>query len=368
MRIPFIDLKHQYQSLKADINQQIDAVLSSAQFINGPAVTKFEDSFKQVLSSAQCIGVGNGTDALFIALKTLGITHGDEILTPAFSWISSSEAISLCGAKPIFVDIDSQFYTIDPEKIEERITRRTKAIIIVHLFGQAASVAKIQALARKHGLFIIEDCAQAHLTMDANQYVGTFGDIGTFSFYPTKNLGAYGDAGCLVTNNSMLAEKIRRFRNHGALIKDDHSMEGMNSRMDEIQAAILSVKLPLLKYWNAQRVATAGVYTTALSDFQEVLPQVRPGTEHTFHIYAIRVRNRNQLREYLYEQGIQTLIHYPKALPNLLPYLGSGQLDDFPVATKFQNETLSLPIYPGLSNEQILYVCQKIKDFFRKYT
>jgi dTDP-4-amino-4,6-dideoxygalactose transaminase len=322
------------------------------------------------LDTKNCISVGNGTDALTVAIAQLGIQNWDEVLTPAFSWISSSETISLCGAKPVFIDIHPETYTIDPDLIESKITEKTKGIVVVHLYGQAAHISRIKEICKKHNLFLIEDCAQAHLTAEGEKYAGTFGDAGAFSFYPTKNLGAYGDAGCIVTNNDELAEKMRRFANHGALEKDDHLIEGMNSRMDTIQAAVLLAKLPHLKAWNEKRRQHAELYNSLLKDVEEIKPPfVRPNTTHTFHIYAIRATRRDDLKKYLLEKGIQTIIHYPKALPNLPAYQYlHHRPDDFPVASRFQDETLSLPIYPELTADQIEYVSLNIRDFYSKKT
>ena len=368
MHIPFVRLDLQYQSIKAEIDRAIQSSLSDFTFIGGKEVERFASEFKSLIGSAYCIPTGNGTDSLFVALKALGIGENDEVITPAFSWISSSETITLCGAKPVFADIHPVTYTIDPSSIEQLITERTKAIVVVHLYGQAADVKEITAICRKYNLLMLEDCAQAHFTKDQNQYVGTFGDAGAFSFYPTKNLGAYGDAGCIVTHDAALAEKMKRLANHGALKKDDHEIEGTNSRMDTLQASILLAKLPHLSQWNEQRIRNAEIYNNLLKDVHEVtLPVVRPDTTHTFHIYAIRAQKRNELQLFLLTCGIQTIVHYPRALPHLPAYahLQHGP-DSFPVATQLQEETLSLPIYPDLKIVEIEYICEKIKEFYRK--
>ncbi|MFZ6012482.1 MAG: DegT/DnrJ/EryC1/StrS family aminotransferase, partial [Bacteroidota bacterium] len=285
----------------------------------------------------------------------------------AFSWISSSEVITQCGATPVFVDVDSLTYTIDIQAVQRKITSRAKAIVAVHLFGQSAQVGELHNICKKNGLFLIEDCAQAHLTAEGEHYAGTFGDINAFSFYPTKNLGAYGDAGCLVTHDDQLAEKARRLANHGALQKDDHLIEGLNSRMDTLQGAVLLAKLPHLKKWNERRYALAQQYTDSLKNIpQLVTPYQRRDTQHTFHLYVIRTRRRNALKEFLFQNGIQTLIHYPQALPNL-PAYQHLQLkpSDFPVASALQDDVLSLPIYPELKDEEVTYICSKIRAFFK---
>lgn len=368
MKVPFNDLERQYSSIKNTLDAALESAFSSFNFIKGPAVSAFEDTFSHVLGVRCCIATGNGTDALFAALKALGIRPGDEVITPAFSWISSAETISFCGAKPVFADVHHETYTVDPSAIEARITSKTKAVIVVHLYGQAAPMEAIMTICKKNKLLLIEDCAQAHLTRDGDRYAGTFGDAAAFSFYPTKNLGAYGDAGCAVTNNVDLAERMKRLSNHGALKKDDHLIQGMNSRMDTLQAAILLAKLPHLESWNAKRSEHASVYMDRLKNIREViLPVVRPGTTHTFHLFVIRAQRRDALRDFLQEQGIQTLVHYPCALPNLPAYRYLDQSpSDFPVSSRLQEEVLSLPVYPELTTEQITYVCENIKEFYQK--
>ena len=367
MEVLFNDLKTQHQSIPG-LNELIRQSISDFNFIRGKDVFHFEESYKEILGVKHCINTGSGTDALFIVLKSLGITTGDEVLTPAFSWISSSETISLCGAKPVFVDVDPQTYTLNPDRIEEHITERTKGVIAVHLYGQSAHMAILKKICDKHQLFLLEDCAQGHLTQEQGQYAGTFGDAGAFSFYPTKNLGAYGDAGCIVTNNTALAEKARRIANHGALQKDDHVFEGINSRMDTIQATVLLAKLPYLKQWNEQRKAHAQLYHDLLRDIPEItIPYIRPDTDHTFHLYVIRAKQRQALKAWLASRGIQTLIHYPQALPNLPAYQNMNhQPEEFPVASRLQDEVLSLPVHPMLNPEAIPFVCRSIREFYQK--
>ena len=366
MRVPFVDLKLHYQNLKEEIDQAIDGVFEGGQFIGGSAVAHFESDFSKLHSVSHCIGTGNGTDALFVSLKMLGVGSGDEVITPALSWISSVETISMTGAKPVFADVDLETYTIDVRQIESKITPNTKGIIAVHLYGQAACVAEIQKLCKKNNLFLIEDCAQAHLTEENAKLVGTIGDAGAFSFYPTKNLGAFGDAGCIITNNDRLADRMRLFANHGGLGK--HEMEGINSRLDSIQAAILSVKCKYISEWTTRRIYLASVYANLLGDVSEIaLPIARKNTRHTYHLFVIRTQERDQLQEYLSGHGIQTRIHYPEALPFLPAYKQHGyKRGDFPVAEKCASEVLSLPMFPELTEQQIEYVCGKIKEFFRK--
>ncbi|HEY8511776.1 MAG TPA: DegT/DnrJ/EryC1/StrS family aminotransferase [Cyclobacteriaceae bacterium] len=368
MNVPFVDLKAQYLSLKEEIDRSISDVLNECNFIGGKRVSDFENALSQLYESSHCVGVGNGTDAIFIALKALGIGPGDEVITSAVSWISTSETITLTGARPVFSDIHPEYYTLDPDGIESRITPRTRAIIPVHLYGQAAHIGRISEICKRHNLRLIEDCAQAHLTEEDGKKVGLFGDAGTLSFYPGKNLGAYGDAGAVITRNEDLAIRVRMLANHGALKKHEHMMEGLNSRLDTLQAAILSVKIRYLEKWTTQRIEHAARYTRLLQGVGDIqVPAVRSGTRHTFHLYVIRTQHRDALKSYLEAKGIQVSIHYPAALPNLPAYTYLGHKpQDFPVASRFQSEILSLPMYPELPPESIEYVCHTIKEFFAK--
>lgn len=364
--ISFVDLRLQYESIQAEIDQAVKEVFTTAQFIGGELVKKFEHEFAHVLDVKHCIGTGNGTDSLFLILKALGIGRGDEVITPAFSCIPSAECITLTGATVVFADVDDQYYTLDPADVERKITSKTKAVIAVHLYGQAAPVSQLKAICDKHKIFLIEDCAQAHLTKENNKLAGTFGIASAFSFYPTKNLGAYGDAGCVLTQDRQLAEKIRRLANHGALKKDDHEIEGTNSRLDTLQAAILSVKVKYLQHWNQQRGNIANQYGSLLKDHPDIIiPAIRKNSVHTYHIYAIRTKNRDALKQYLTEQGIETLIHYPQGLPYTPAYRHKNHsLKDFPVTIALQNEVLSLPVYPGLTNVEVTSVAENIKNYF----
>ena len=368
MKVPFNDLARQYASLQTSLDNAIHDTLHQFRFIKGEPVGQFEGEFSRVLDTRHCIATGNGTDALFLILKALGIGPGDEVITPAFTWISSAETVSLCGATPIFADVDSRTYTLDVDSVAARITSKTRAVAAVHLYGQAAHVGQLETLCRERDLFLLEDCAQGHLTKEGTRYAGTFGLASAFSFYPTKNLGAYGDAGCVVTRDDALAERIRRLANHGALLKDDHLFEGLNSRMDSLQAAVLLAKLPSLKSWNSKRLQHAHEYNEQLRSVAEItLPFIRPGTDHTFHLYVIRIKERNALKAFLEERGIQSLIHYPSALPLLPAYQHRGHsTSDFPVAATLQDEVLSLPVFPELTSDEIGYVCENIKEFFRK--
>lgn len=364
--IPFVDLRLQYESIQSEIDQAIKEVFTKAQFIGGEPVKKFEQEFSSVIGTKHCIGTGNGTDSLFLILKALNIGLGDEVITPAFSCIPSSECVSLTGATPVFADVDNQFYTIDPKEVEKKINKKTKAIIAVHLYGQAAPVTELKNLCDRHNLFLIEDCAQAHLTKEQDRFAGTIGIASAFSFYPTKNLGAFGDAGCVVTSDDRLAEKIRRLANHGALKRDDHELEGTNSRLDSLQAAALSVKLKHLNAWNQQRKDIAASYTSLLGNIVDVqTPSVRTNSTHTFHIYAIRTKQRDALKKHLLNQGIETLIHYPQAVPFTKAYQHRNySAVNFPIAAALQNEVLSLPMFPGLKSSQVTTVAENIKNYF----
>ncbi len=367
MKINFVDLKAQYKSLKTEIDSAIQNVIDDADFIKGKAVKEFEEAYAKKYGVKHCIAVANGTDAIYAGLRMLGIGAGDEVITVANSWISTSETISQTGAVPVFVDID-KYSTIDCEKIEEKISSKTKAIIPVHLYGQPAEIKKIKAICDKHNLFLIEDCAQAHFAEYDNQFVGTFGDMATFSFYPGKNLGAYGDAGAVITNNDDLATKIRRFVNHGALVKHNHDIEGINSRLDTIQAAILNVKLPHIIKWNEDRAKNAAYYDKILKGVGDIIiPPKRENVKHIYHVYSIRTKKRDALQKYLKEHNIPTAVHYPVALPfmNAYKYLNHTK-DDFPVAAQYQDEILSLPMYPELNTEMMNYVAQIIKQFFNE--
>jgi len=368
MNVPFVDLKTQYQSLKSEIYKAIQNVISDCAFVGGKYAKNFESEFANYCESKHCIGVGNGTDALFISLRALDVGKGDEVITAANSFIATSEAISATGAKVVFVDCHQDYYTIDVSKIEEEITSKTKAIVPIHLYGQPADMDKINQIAKKHNLFVIEDAAQAHGATYNEQRVGTFGDIAIFSFYPGKNLGAYGDAGAIVTNNEEFAAKCRMLANHGRIEKYNHEFEGYNSRLDGIQAAILSVKLRYIDEWNKKRRKIADKYNELLKYCYNVItPKELPEAECVYHLYVIRIKKRNELKKYLREKGIVTGIHYPIGLPFLKAYQYlNHSSEDFPNTYKYQNEILSLPIYPEITEDMICYVSDKIKIFYLK--
>jgi dTDP-4-amino-4,6-dideoxygalactose transaminase len=368
MKIPFVDLKAQYESIKPEIDGAIAGVINQTAFIGGTYVRNFENEFAKAYGVKNVVGCGNGTDSLYIIMKMMGIGAGDEVITVANSWISSSETITQVGAKPVFVDIHPEFYSMDELKLEERITKSTKAVIAVHLQGQMCNIEAIQKICEKRKIYLIEDCAQSHFSEFKGRRAGLFGHAGSFSFYPGKNLGAYGDAGCIITNDDSLAEKCRMFAQHGALKKHQHQIEGINSRLDGMQAAILSTKLPHLADWTESRIRCAALYTKWLEGITEVItPKQRPETKHTWHLYVIRCKKRKQLSEYLSALGIETSVHYPVILPNMDAYRYLGyKPGDFPVASSMQEEILSLPLFPELQETQIQFIANSIKSFYKQ--
>lgn len=366
VRIPFVNLRVQYETIRLEIDRAIQTVFENSQFIGGETVRNFELEFARLYKGTDCISTGNGTDALLIILKALNIGPGDEVISPAFGCIPSSEIITLTGARVVFCDVDHRYYTLDPEDVVRKITPKTKAVIAVHLFGQAAPVHRLKKICDDYSIHLVEDCAQAHRTLYKKKPVGTFGIASAFSFYPTKNLGAYGDAGCILTASPELAEKMRRLSNHGALQKHDHTIEGMNSRMDTIHAAILAVKLKYLDQWNLRRREIASLYRKELAALDNlILPDERESTTHTHHIYCVRTPYRDSLMKYLASHGIETMIHYPEGLPftQAYSYL-KHNASDFPVTAMLQNQVLSLPVYPELKNDDILYISKTVKQYF----
>lgn len=362
MKVPFVDLKRQYTSIKNEIDTAIAGQIEKTQFIGGEVVKKFENEFATFQNVSHCVACANGTDAIEIVLQAMGVGPGDEVIVPAHSWIATSEAVSHIGATPIFVDTYPLRYTIDPSKIESVITEKTKVIIPVHMCGLPAEMDEIMAIAKKYELRVIEDSAQAHNAEYKGRKVGTIGDAATFSFYPGKNLGAYGDAGALVTNDEELANQARMIANHGQLEKHNHVIEGRNSRLDSIQAAILSVKLQYLNGWTAARIKNASLYHKLLAEANVQIPEVPGYSKHVFHLYMIQVENRDKIKRFLNEKGIGTAIHYPTALPNLKAYSHTDHNDKFEVASEAQSRILSLPMFPELTTQEIEYVASMIKE------
>jgi dTDP-4-amino-4,6-dideoxygalactose transaminase len=362
MKIPFVDLWAQYQSIKHEIDSAMETVIKSSSFIGGKYVKQFEEDFAAYCRAKFCVGVGNGTDAIYIALRALGIGPGDEVITVANSFIATSEAITMTGARVVLVDCDPHTYNIDCGKVTAAITPRTKAIVPVHLYGQPADMNTLKTIARDHNLYIVEDAAQAHGAEYNGFRVGTLGNASCFSFFPGKNLGAYGDGGAIVTNNEELALRCRMIANHGRIKKYDHDFEGINSRLDGLQAAILSVKLKYLEEWTEKRRYAASVYNDFLKDQNILIPYTPEGIRHVYHLYVIRIDNREKIQSKLNDMGISTGIHYPIATPNLQAYKYLGyETSDFPIATKYSQEILSLPMFPELTMEQIEYVCSHLE-------
>jgi dTDP-4-amino-4,6-dideoxygalactose transaminase len=363
--VPFADLYAQYLGIKADIDAAISDVIRTSAFIRGPHVQQFEERFAQAVGALRCVSCANGTDSLYIAMRALGVGSGDEVITTAHSWISTSETITQAGGRVVFCDTDSKTYTIDPAGIESLITPRTVGIIPVHLFGQPADMPAIMDIAERHGLWVIEDCAQAHLARIAGRLVGSFGRVASYSFYPGKNLGAMGDAGAITTNDGNLAERMAMFARHGGLTKGDHLIEGINSRLDGLQAAVLSVKLDHLPAWTRRRREVAATYDRLLADIPGVVtPHVAPSREHVYHLYVIQHPQRDRLAAHLKAHGIQTVINYPTALPLLPAYSRfKHRPEQFPHAYDAQSRILSLPIFPEITQTQIESVAQAVRSF-----
>lgn len=364
MNIPFADLYTQYLSIKDDIDTAIHDTIRNSAYIGGSAVTTFETAFAKWTGIQNVIACGNGTDSIEIILKALSIGAGDEVIVPANSWISTSEAVSNMGAKPVFVDVNADDYTINVALAAAAVTEKTKAVIPVHLYGHPADMPAIMKLATKYSLAVIEDCAQSHGAVIDGKKAGSFGTAASFSFYPGKNLGAYGDAGCMATNDNALADKLRMIANHGQLVKHNHVIEGRNSRLDGLQAAVLNAKLPHLDSWTAKRIEVASKFSSSIKNTGLTLPVIKPGCTHVFHLYVIRTTHRNELQQMLKENGVDTAIHYPTALPLLPAYSSFGyKAKDFPVAAAFQDEILSLPIYPELNDDAIDYIAGLLNKF-----
>ena len=383
MKVPFLDLKAQYDLIKDEINEAIQKVLDSCAFAGGPFVEEFEKNFAEFSRVKHCVGVGSGTEALWLALVALDVGPGDEVITVPNTFIATAEAISMCGARPVFVDIDEKFYTMNPQKLREFVEQKcvlnqstnqlinqstkghVKAIIPVHIFGQMADMDPIMEIARSNNLFVVEDACQAHGAKYKGRCAGSIGDAGCFSFYPGKNLGAYGEAGAVTTSNAELAKKIAIFRDHGQSKKYHHAMIGWNARMDGFQGAVLKVKLKHLPSWNKKRRKNAELYNKLLSELNGIIEPVEAkDTRHVYHVYTIRVQGRDRLIMNLAENGIFCGIHYPVPVHLQDAYDRMGlQNGNYPVAEKCAEEYVSLPMYPELSEGQVEYVVKEIKQF-----
>lgn len=373
MKVPFLDLKAQYESIKDEVNEAIQNVLDSCAFAGGPFAEEFEKNFAEFCQVKHCVGVGSGTEALWMALMALGVGPGDEVITVPNTFIATAEAISFCGATPVFVDIDEKTYTMDPQKLEDylkaryskpKIQNRPKAVIPVHIFGQTADMDPLMEIARKYGLFVIEDACQAHGAEYKGKLAGSIGDAGCFSFYPGKNLGAYGEAGAVTTNNTELAEKIGMFRDHGQSKKYYHAMIGWNARMDGFQGAVLNVKLKYLTAWNDARRKNAGIYNDLLSGLDDLMiPHEADYATHVYHVYTIRVKNRDNIMTFLADRDIHCGIHYPVPIHMQEAYLNSGSENNgLKVSERVTSELLSLPMFPELNYKQQVEVKDKIQE------
>jgi dTDP-4-amino-4,6-dideoxygalactose transaminase len=370
VNVPFVDLKKQYLGIKEEVLSEINDVLDNTAYICGKKAKKFEQDFAKIHGVKYSVALSTGTDALHVALWAIGIKPGDEVIVPVNTYIATSESISLCGGRPVFVDQDEKTFNIDVTKIEAAITKNTKAIIPVHLYGQPAEMDKILEIAKKHNLKVIEDCSQAHLATYKGKKIGGFGVIGTFSFYPGKNLGAYGEGGAVVTSDEELYGKMLRFRQHGSIEKYVHEIEGHNYRMEEIQAGVLNVKMKYIEKWTDARRTNAKLYTEILGNMNlaDVVTPWHPDyVEPVYHLYVIRAKDRDGLSQHLNDNGVQTGLHYPKPLhmQKAYDYLGH-KAGDFPVAEKGCSEILSIPMFPEMTKEQIEYVCSNISNYYRK--
>lgn len=369
MRIPMVDLHAQYLSIKREVDEAIANVIATSAFIRGPHVDKFEELFAQMLGVRHCVSCANGTDALYIAIMALGIKPGDEVIVPAQSWISTSETVTQAGGVVVFCDIDPDTFTMNPSELNSKINSRTVGVIPVHLYGQPADMDSIMEIAQKNNLWVIEDCAQSHLAKYKNSFVGTFGNISTFSFYPGKNLGAMGDAGAILTKDKELALKMTMFARHGGSTKGQHVVEGINSRMDGLQAAILNAKIPYLVSWTRRRQEIAAIYISGLSEIIGLkLPVLKSYSEHAWHLFVIKHEQRDLLRSFLDDRGIATSVNYPVSLPFLPAYQRYKHTSlDFPNSYHCQSRILSLPIYPEMTSQNINEVIDSIKEFSKNF-
>lgn len=366
MDIKFVDLFAQYLSIKKDITRALSSVIAETAFISGKYAEQFEKEWAEYIGAKHCIGCANGTDSLEILLQVYGVGAGDEVIVPANTWVSTTECVVTNGATPVFVDTDPDTFTIDVTKIEEKITDKTKAIIPVHLYGMPADMDPIMEIAKKHRLIVIEDCAQAHGAEYKKKKVGTIGDAASFSFYPGKNLGAYGDAGCMMTNDPDVATKARIIANHGQQGKHNHLVSGRNSRLDGLNASILSAKLNYIEEWNKARKEIAKEYNKLFKGTKVKTPKKPRGRDHVYHIYAVMVENRDEVRKVLEERGVPTLVHYPTPQP-LLPafeHLGN-KAEDYPVAVEQTSKQISLPMYPEMKPEMVEYIASTLIELVK---
>ncbi len=362
--ILFNDFKKEYSTISEEVSQAIQRVLRSGWYVLGGETEKFEEEFSKYIGARFGVGVNSGSDALYLAVKALGISNGDEVITVSHTMISTVDAISRNGAKPIFVDVDPETYLMDTSKVEAEISDKTRAILPVHLYGHPADMKPIMELAEKHNLYVIEDACQAHGSEYNGIKVGDIGKIGCFSFYPTKNLGAYGDGGMIVTNDEDLASKLRKLRNYGQSSKKYHyDFVGVNSRLDELQAAILRTKLRYLDEWNEKRRKLARLYTELLQNSEVITPIEKEYAKHVYHLYVIQHKQRDKLQQYLLSQGIQSLIHYPVPVHAQKAYNRSEKL---PITERIVDDILSLPVSPWLNESEVIEISEKTKSLLAK--
>lgn len=364
MRVPLVDLSAQYQKISQQINEKLIQIMERGDFVLGEELKLFEEEFAKYCGTNYAVGVGSGTDALHLALLACGIKSGDEVVTAANTFAATAAAISMVGATPVLIDINPNNYNLDLNYLEKAITKKTKAVLPVHLYGQPLEMGKLMEIANKYNLLVIEDACQAHGSKYKEKKTGSFGIVGCFSFYPSKNLGAFGDGGMVVTNDEEIAEKIKMLRNHGEKQKYLHEIKGFNSRLDNLQAAILRVKLKYLDEWNKARNQLAQLYSKLLKETSLITPQVEPWAEHVFHLYVVRSQKRDELLNFLKTREIYAGIHYPHPIHLLPAFKDLGyQKGDFPITEKYSQEIISLPIYPELTEEAVRYVVAAVKEF-----
>jgi dTDP-4-amino-4,6-dideoxygalactose transaminase len=368
MQVPFLDLKANYLPLKEQILREIEDVLDNTAYILGPKVKNFEDRFGAAHNVKNCFAVSSGTDGNHLALWALGVGHGDEVIIPANTFIATAWGATLCGATPVFVDCEADSYNIDPLKVEEKITPKTKAIVAVHLYGQPADLDPLREIAKRHNIALVEDAAQAHLAEYKGQKIGGLSDICSFSFYPGKNLGAYGEGGAVTTNNDELAEMVKRYREHGSVKKYYHETLGHNYRMEAIQGAVLGVKMNHIADWTESRRRVAARYSELLKDVEGMqLPVEMPYAKHVYHLYVIQTENRDELQSFLNAKGVATGLHYPLPLHMQECFKNLGYKEgDFPVTEKLAAQCLSLPMFPEMTDEQVEYVTTSVREFFKQ--
>lgn len=360
--IKFGILNRMHEEIREDIDNAIKRVIDNSYYIDGPYLAKFEEEYSKYLGCNYCVGVGNGLEGIKLSLLALGVKEGDEVIIPSHTYIATALAVSDVGAKPVFVECKEDSFNIDETKIEEKITEKTKAIVVVHLYGQCCNMDEIMKIAKAHNLKVVEDAAQAHGATYKGRKAGTLGDIAEFSFYPGKNLGCLGDGGCVTTNDEELANKVRMLRNYGSSKKYVHDVKGENSRLDEIQASVLLAKLPYLDKWNNRRCEIAKKYLTGINNPKIILPKQMENNEHVWHQFVIRVKNREEFQDYMLKNEIQTMIHYPIAIHKQNAYKEFNNLN-LPIAEKLAAEVVSLPMYYGLTDEEVEHIIKTINNY-----